>query len=434
MDEQRLERALRQGPGFATRYVARPPVLDESLVAQRSAGLSRASMLIAVTALLVGLVAGAIAVGSGLVKLPVIVPVPSPSGSPMPTATPSLDPIGLVAYANGERLWVVNADGTGAHELLPNVPGSQYPIGWSSDGTRLLYMSGQPGGLIDLGLTDAAGSQPREYDSLCPDEAAADADGSPCVPSDVALSPDGTRVAYAIEDFEGSGESEVQTSAIVMLDLTTGDVTKLEATATTNPRRVCDTAASQGVNHAPAWSPDGRRLIFARDDIGPLVGNDCQHSTLVVNVDGSDLRRVAVPDELEGSVPQWSPDGSMFILDGGGIYTASPDFTGIEPLTRGGPSSGTWTRDGRIVLLRMSGPGNDKRGDLWIMDADGGNATRLEATIAALSAAGCMSCPYPVNDIDGEVVVDPLAVRQTPPYRSFWITQMLWQPVPAGQP
>ena len=58
----------------------------------------------------------------------------------------------------------------------------------------------------------------------------------------------------------------------------------------------------------------------------------------------------------------------------------------------------------------------------------------MEATVPALSAAGCMSCPYPVYDIAGEVVVDPLAVRQTPPYRSFWITQMLWQPVPADQP
>ena len=124
MDEQRLERALRQGPGFATRYVARPPVLDESLVAQRSAGGGRVALLIAVTALLVGLVAGAIAVGSGLLKLPVIVPVPSaaPVVQASPSASSSLVPQPAARsrrlHAGGSHL----GGGGGRHGFPPARP------------------------------------------------------------------------------------------------------------------------------------------------------------------------------------------------------------------------------------------------------------------------------------------------------------------------
>ena len=52
----------------------------------------------------------------------------------------------------------------------------------------------------------------------------------------------------------------------------------------------------------------------------------------------------------------------------------------------------------------------------WIMDADGGNAARLNATIPVLTAAGCTVCPFP--DDQGQ----------------FWgeggLNTRLWQPVP----
>ena len=45
------------------------------------------------------------------------------------------------------------------------------------------------------------------------------------------------------------------------------------------------------------------------------------------------------------------------------------------------------------------------RGDLWIMDADGSNATTLDTTVAAQTAAGCLVCG-----------------------------DRIWQPMPEGQP
>ena len=64
MDEQRFERALREGPPFATGYVPASLPLDGQLVA-RGPGVSRLVLIVAVTALLlVGMLAGLAASGS----------------------------------------------------------------------------------------------------------------------------------------------------------------------------------------------------------------------------------------------------------------------------------------------------------------------------------------------------------------------------------
>src|SRR5688572_4026484 len=65
MDEQRLERALRQGPPFATRYVPAALALDEQPVVRGPVSAGRLVLILAVTALLlVGMLAGLAAMGA----------------------------------------------------------------------------------------------------------------------------------------------------------------------------------------------------------------------------------------------------------------------------------------------------------------------------------------------------------------------------------
>jgi hypothetical protein len=131
------------------------------------------------------------------------------------------------------------------------------------------------------------------------------------------------------------------------------------------------------------------------------VDGFCQSTIFTVGVDGSDLRRL-VPPEVPALVPRWSPDGSTIVFHTAtprdtttDISTVRPDGTGLQALTNDGASVFPfWTREGRIVFIRWTVP-FDGSGELWLMDADGGSATRLEATIPALTAAGCMVCPYP---------------------------------------
>ena len=89
------------------------------------------------------------AIATGIVALPHGVGPAGTERAPLPDTPRRLRPpssrSGRPASSPtrlGDRIWVVNADGTDAHELLPNVPGSQSPLAWSGDGSRLLYGRG----------------------------------------------------------------------------------------------------------------------------------------------------------------------------------------------------------------------------------------------------------------------------------------------------
>jgi Tol biopolymer transport system component len=296
---------------------------------------------------------------------------------------------------------VVNNDGTGARELRPDEPGSQYPIAWSPDGSKLLYSSEAWGN--DLAITDAAGSAPEVLpnDSLCP-VAAQDCHASL---SNVAFSPDGGRLAYAIfTDVDpsaspcGDGGCELADGTIAVFEIATGRVTRLDASEISGPLKCCDGY------YAPSWSADGTRLAFAKP---PLT-------SFTISVDGSDLRRlVPVGEGASGTAPLWSPDGStiasMVCGTRPAIYLVQPDGGDLRTLEEDACDL-QWTRDGRIVFSRSDDPSLSN----WIMDADGGNVRRLDDTIAALTAAGCIVCR--VGDVDR------------------FARMALWQPVTTDQP
>jgi Tol biopolymer transport system component len=387
----------------------------------RSVGLAWG--VVAVIAL-IGLLIGGLVVGNWLRPQP----QPAPDAVlPSPSAEASFVPggAGLIAYTVIEplepgvdcsdsfvtvscflpRLWVSNPDGTDAHELFPNREGRQGVAAWSPDGSQLLFSEDNRGS-AGLMLTDGSGSEPQP---LC--------DG-PCSGFDgVVFSPDGSRLAFVRYG------SEEGASVIATMDLATGVVTELESTRITDPE--------QGGNDAPRWSPDGTMLVFARQGI--TVPGEAEGRTvlLVVDADGSNLRQVA-PTELHAIDPDWSPDGSRIVFIStvwngadtdplvivNDIYTVRPDGTGVQRLTSDGASARpNWTADGRIVFAHL--PPDVPAGnlaaafELWIMNANGTNARRLDAGSAAeLTAAGCITCPYP-PPIEAEL---------------FFLNDAVWQP------
>ena len=86
------------------------------------------------------------------------------------------------------------------------------------------------------------------------------------------------------------------------------------------------------MNMLPAWSPDGGRLAF----VSNRDGND---EIYVMNVDGTDLRRITHNQAIDSS-PTWSPSGTQiaFTSDRSGspqIYITTADGAGgAQPLTR----------------------------------------------------------------------------------------------------
>jgi Tol biopolymer transport system component len=427
--QERLAAADRALP--TTRAVIGSPAVD----AWRAPGWR----LTLIAGVLIGLlVAGTVAVGSGLLMLPSTgepsvepspVPTaptetPAPATSPTTAANPStalvawtvVEPVDPAPefcnppnrpWCVEERIRVVNTDGTGARPLLPDVAGSQQFLAWHPDGTRLLYRAGRG----ELVLVDLDGSDPQVFpvSDTCPVENCPYMDG-------IEVSPDGARIVYVLGD---SGTED--TTVLAVFDLESRDLALLESTRVTASTS-CLTAPSDGTNDAPVWSPDGTTIAFVRQGIGPDGGDGgCQTRLLLVNADGTNLRELSLPG-VRPLRPRWSADGSMVLFhdtvfanpgDAEGtsnIYVVRPDGTGLRLLTDDNNSVWPrWLRDGRILFVRWTSPGRD-RYDLWRMNADGTDDVRIDPSIASLTAAGCIVCPAQDDPGSG--------------------TERFWQPVP----
>ena len=65
-----------------------------------------------------------------------------------------------------------------------------------------------------------------------------------------------------------------------------------------------------GANFAPAFTPDGKRLIFASNHPNPRSRN---FDLYLVNLDGSGLRQVTTFGDFD-SFPMFSPDGRKLVF------------------------------------------------------------------------------------------------------------------------
>ncbi|MCS6996480.1 MAG: Tol-Pal system beta propeller repeat protein TolB [Casimicrobiaceae bacterium] len=122
-----------------------------------------------------------------------------------------------------------------------------------------------------------------------------------------AWSPRGTHLAYV--SFENRKPS------IYVQDLTTGQ------------RRLLVNAP--GNQSAPAFSPDGQRIVFASSQAGGT-------QLFVINVDGTGMRRLTTSGAID-TAPFWGPDNRIYFMsDRAGtpqIYRMSPEGGASERLT-----------------------------------------------------------------------------------------------------
>ncbi len=186
-------------------------------------------------------------------------------------------------------------------------------------------------------------------------------------------------------------------------------------------------ATSQDFYDAPAFSPDGSRIVYVFPTLD--AAGKPTNEIRTVKVDGTDMRTLfktptmSTPTFL--TYPRYSPDGAALYFS---IFTygATPREQKFQ-VVRGAASGGDWktivdggylpspSLDGRrLVFLRLNT--QTFASGLWVVNADGSNAQQLLADDVFLSVAGPHFSP------DGKWIV---FAASGPPQKKLPTAQLL---------
>lgn len=292
-------------------------------------------------------------------------------GSPAPAPTSWVLGAGQIVFEdytiNAKRHQVWIAGGSSIRHLVRSTFDDARPS-LSPDGKTVLFMR-YGNGPDQAYLVGIDGSNLRKV-LECPQL---------CDPEGDAWSPDGQRLAvdraFGPVFTNSNGDEEATDVSIWIVN---PDGTELRQ-VTNNP------TGSNREDHRPAWSPDGKRLVFARTD---YAVNPQRTAIFTIAIDGTDLRQVT-PWKLDANEPDWSPDGTLIAFSSPAgalvpgreqnIFTIHPDGKGLSQLTSHleagadgaqGTFDPSWSPDGRRLVFTHI-PSFNGLADLYVINADG---------------------------------------------------------------
>jgi len=276
------------------------------------------------------------------------VPLSAQTGSLAPPKTndmfgtwsPDGKQIAFVSDRTGDaEVFVANVDGSGTRQLT-SVPGRDAHPSWHPDGS-LLFQSPREGGHTRIFRMNRDG---RDQRSLAPTT------GFCGVPF---ASPDGKRIAFQCSASSKDFGTPAAPWRIYLLEKGRPAV----RVVTKGP----------GNDQVPAWSPDGRKLMFFSDRGG---ANQLYELTL-----SSGAVRQLTRGPAEHSSASYSPDGKRIAVmraepgRKGDVYVLGPGSKLVR-VTRSEPQFGTaiFSPNGRNLLIQLPTPGGWR---LHVAPADG---------------------------------------------------------------
>ena len=243
-------------------------------------------------------------------------------------------------------IYVMEADGKHQTRLTDD-PGDDVSAQWSPQGNRIAFLSDRRGGGYEIYLMNADGSNQRPL-----------RDPAPVInPTSFKWSPDGTRLAYATTGGE-----------VYVIEVPSGS-----DDSTAAPVNVSADKPDGSSDSAPAWSPEGARLVVSNS----TLCTGCSDLVVVTVVDGTRVALSTGPGFDKW--PVWSPDGSLIAYEadrsGRGIYVTPANGPGTEIKVSGGLISlggPAWAPTGsRLVFRALAGNA------VYVVDGDGTGLTSV---------------------------------------------------------
>ena len=205
-----------------------------------------------------------------------------------PAYSPNGRRIAFVRSWKQGDLWTMTAAGRDPIRLTWTKKIDELSPAWSPDGTQIAFSVDSPAARQGIWVVAADGHHRRQI--------------TPGADSDPTWSPDGNQIAYA------SG------GAIWVVPAGGGAATQLTFPGT-------DPEGQPYFDGQPAWSPDGCRILFTSDRGDPAESFD-QLDLWTLNVcaagPGPNVTRVTHTPERDERDPAWSPDGRRIVYDSTG--------------------------------------------------------------------------------------------------------------------
>jgi hypothetical protein len=329
-----------------------------------------------------------------------------------PGATASVQPKanGVIWFRVGggdgpSFVYEVQPNGLGQRLVFDSQPPPFSQIAWSPDGTRIAFVDPVVG-RRGIYVANPDGNDVRRLTNGVND-------GWP------SWSPDGMRIVFSSTQYDpGIGTCEAGydlrcPTDIYTVDADGGTVTRL----TTDPV----------ANYQPEWSPDGSRIAFVR------AFNGTATAIYAINADGTDVRQVSSHDGGSDFAPSWSPNGSRLVFasiryEDWEIFVVNAD--GTDEHTIIGPGrymdDPVWSPDGTLVAFigNPSTPDSSPANAVYVMRPDGSGVQRLSnRDLDRYGVAGDIAWrPIPVETTPGPTptpatlpsVSDPIPIESSP--------------------